>query len=147
MLLLFLLALSGPARADTPSPTPTPPPAARFPYTYTEDGVEIRVPNLEVTPDRRNVLVHAYLTNNNAQPSSIYWQHYFTVINSKGESVRPASDCGEDFGNGLVHTMGIFSIPAGKKVRVMIYFPIEPDEVPIRLQFSDGAITRESYSR
>jgi hypothetical protein len=123
-----------------------PPPAVRFPYDFVEEGVRVHVPNIEVTRDDRNVLVHCSMTNPSGQSLSVDWQHFFTVINSKGDSVRPASDCEEDWGNGFVLTMGSFSIKPGKTVQLLIYFPIEPSEVPIQMQFADGAITREHYS-
>jgi hypothetical protein len=132
----LLLALLGLA----PTFAGTPPVTRHFPLNFRWEGIDVRVPNGEITPDQRTILVHAFLTSPQSV-NSVSWQTLFTLVNRKGEELRPSSDCGVDSGNGMVITMGSFPLPAEREVRLLIYFPIHADELPVHLRLPDDSET------
>lgn len=116
------------------------PRVVKTPYTFRVEDLEIRVPNLEVTRDQRYVLVHAFVRSLSGKKQRVAWQGFFTVLTAQGESLRPSPDCGVDSGTGLHITMGEFEVDR-KPSRMLVYFPLARGELPVRLEFPDGAVT------
>ena len=129
LLALWLLLVATPVAADL-----------RFPLDFRWEGMRCRVPNGEITPDQRTVLVHAFLSCPQAV-KAVPWQNLFTLVNCRGEELRPSGDCGVDSGTGLAITTGSFPLAGGREVRLLIYFSIHPDELPVRLLLPDGSRT------
>lgn len=100
-------------------------------------GLEVRFQNAEVTSDRRNLLVHVLVRNPGHQVERVFWQDWFTLVNARGEALRPPTDAGVDQGQGLVRTLGSWELPAGGKARMLIYFPLSSGDLPARLRLTD----------
>lgn len=96
-----------------------------------------RFHNAEVTPDKRNLLVHVTVRNPSREVQRVHWQDYVTLINAAGEPLRPPTDAGVDQGQGLVRTFGPWDLAPGKQARMLIYFPLTAGDLPARLRFSD----------
>ncbi len=129
MLLLLLGGLQAQEPVKTPVILPVP-------------VLVVRLENVEVTPDRRNLLAHVTVRNPGRQTERVYWQDFLTLVSAGGELVRPPTDAGVDQGQGLVRTFGSFDLPAGGKIRMVIYFPLQPADLPARLRLSDERETR-----
>ncbi|CAN0138627.1 unnamed protein product, partial [Phaeothamnion confervicola] len=112
----------------------------RFPLAFNWEGMRCRIPNGEVTPDKRYVLVHAFLSSEKPV-EAVAWQNLVSIVNKQGEVRGPTPDCGVDSGNGLVITMGQFPLKAGREVQMLLIFTIHEDELPVRLELGDGTRT------
>lgn len=120
-------------------------PSFRIPYTFSVDGVELRVVGAEVTPDQRNFLAHVQVRETLGRPATVSWQSWFAALTTTGERLRPPTDVGVDDGSGLKRVFGPRPLPAKGRLRLMIYWPIYPHERPIRLWVQDGSVSRESW--
>lgn len=119
---LLLLCLFLPVRAEVRLPV---------------EGLDVRFQNAEVTSDQRNFLVHVLIRNPGKEVQRVYWQDYFTLVNARGEALRPPTDGGVDQGQGLVRTFGSWELAPGGKARMLIYFPLVPGDLPVKLRLSD----------
>lgn len=132
---ILLLFLTSAAVGADPVPT-----YVRFPLSFNWEGMRCRIPNGEVTPDKRYVLVHAFLSSEKPV-EAVGWQNLVSIVNKQGEVRGPTPDCGVDSGNGLVITMGQFPLKAGREVQMLLIFTIHEDELPVRLELGDGTRT------
>ncbi|MEW6280180.1 MAG: hypothetical protein AB1758_16250 [Candidatus Eremiobacterota bacterium] len=107
--------------------------------------MDVRLTNVEVTPDGRNVLVHAEVRNPLPEPAIVYWQDFCQVVTCRGEALRPPTDAGVDSGTGLHRVFGSYQLGARAKARMLIYFPLDPAERPVRLRIADGRLTEREY--
>lgn len=122
MWLVLLLLLVAPARAEV---------------RLAVEGLDVRFQNAEVTPDKRNLLVHVLVRNPGKEVQRVYWQDYFTLVTSAGESLRPPTDAGVEQGRGLVRTFGSYELEGGGRARMLIYFPLVTSDLPVRLRLAD----------
>jgi len=120
-------------------------PSFRIPYTFSVDGVELRVVGAEVTPDRRNFLAHVEVREVAGRDAMIHWQDWFAAVTADGTRMRPPTDVGADYGGGLQRCFGARPLAAGKRVRLLIYWPIYPHERPIRLWVRGGTLSRKAW--
>ena len=111
-----------------------------FPVMMETEQFSVRVNNAEATRDRRYVLVHAFLKPHKGVQGdklAVDWQSLFSLVNGKGEELRPSGDCGVDTGTGMHITMGSFALAARGETRILVYFNVHPDDFPLRLKLSD----------
>jgi hypothetical protein len=137
LLFLLVLLLAPAAAGETPF--------FRLPYSFWDGPLRVEVVGAEVTPDKRNFLVHAVVTETSGAAARVSWQRFFQVLTGKGQTLRPPTDAGVDRGGGLTRTLGSFEIQPREKLRMLIYFPVYPEEFPLRLRCLDGAISQEEF--
>ncbi len=139
ILLLLLLCLLPAAASGEESPT------FPIPFEFQVDGLVLRVSGAEVTPDRRNFLAHVEVREVAGQEAMVHWQDWFAAVTADGTRMRPPTDVGADYGGGLQRCFGPRPLGAGKRVRLMIYWPLYPEERPVRLWIYGGALSQKSY--
>lgn len=116
-----------------------------LPHRFQVEGLELAVVGAEVTPDKRNFVVHVDVREQLGREARVHWQDWFAAIAVDGTRMRPPTDVGVDDGSGLRRCFGSQPIKPGQRLRLMIYWPIYAHELPIRLWCKGGALSREGF--
>ena len=127
-------SLVGPIPVASSSPNPR---SVRFPWKMSQDHLQFKVPNVEVSQGGHNLLIHLFVERlNDKAAKELSWQSLFELQTQAGQSLRCSNDCGVDNGHGMQITTGMCPLP-GRETRLLIYFNTSPSDFPVQIIFPD----------
>lgn len=106
--------------------------------SYLWEGFEVRLTHFELARKEPVVFVHFQVKNFSSEDKICHWKELVTLVEAGGDRLSSNYDALVDLGNGLTRTVGPFTVPARRRVKISVPFLLQRENLPAVLELPDG---------